>query len=238
MARQRRILIALVFALLAGIVIKLRGKKPDHETKKPVKQDLYQAPFSNPNAWLEEPPIIPDAYIIHLGPGHSTDSHSNAIKSNITPYIDRILETKNKATTIYIAHNISDVLLTSIRSDPGVTLIEYETLPLPPGTSKPTHQAPLQGCDAPRDEIEPESYQILLAPDYPLKTHYSVIGEDIEELIQNKYNFHTNKWVYSVKPVGKRLLSAIRSDRNVELVVCVSNRRRQTEGDLRPKDEL
>jgi hypothetical protein len=238
MARRRRVLIALGFAIVAGVIIRLRGQNLHHEIKSDAEEEIYQAPFSNPNAYLEEPPIVPDAYIVHLVQGHTIDAHSLAINSDIAPHLDHILDTKSKVTTIYIGHNISDSLLNSIRSDRGVTLVEYETLPFPNGTSKPTYQAPLQGCDSPRAEIEPESYQVLLAPDYPLRVHYSVIGEDIEELIQNKYNFHTNKWVYSVKPVGRRLLSAIRSDRNVELVVCESRKKRQTEGDLRPKGEL
>lgn len=239
MFRPKRALIILGFALVASIVIKLRlVQNPHHETNSNLAEQIYQAPFSNPNAYLEDPPIIPGAYIVHLRPGHSIDAHSSAIKANITPHIEQILDTKNKRTTIYVGHNIPEDLLTTIRSDLGVTLVEYKTLPFPGGTSKPAHQAPLEGCDAPRDEIEPEFYQVLLAPDYPLKVHYSVIGDDIEALIQDKYNFHTNKWVYSAKPIGRRLLAAIRADRNVELVVCVSRKRRQTEGDLRPKDEL
>lgn len=238
MARPRRVLIALVFAIIAGVVIRLRARGPNHETKTNPEEEIYQAPFANPNAWLEEPPIIPDAYIVHLSLGHSIEAHSHAIKSDISPHLDRTIETKSRITTVYVGHNISSPLLHAIRADPGVSLVEYETLPFPPGTSRPAHQAPLHGCDAPRAEIEPEAYQVLLAPDYPLKMHYAVVGEDMEGLVTDKYNFHTNKWVYSARPVGKRLLSAIRADRDVELVVCVSRRRRQTEGELRPKGEL
>lgn len=79
---------------------------------------------------------------------------------------------------------------------------------------------------------------MLLAPDYPFAEHYAAVGQDLEPYVRDRYNFHTNKWAYSVKPVDRQLLKAIRSDRNVELVVCESREKRQTEGDLRPKQEL
>jgi hypothetical protein len=242
MFRTRRILIALTFAILAGLVIRLRGRTPtNHEIKTHDKivEEVYQAPFSNPNAYLEDwTPIILDAYVVHLAPGHSIEKHSSSIKTDITSHIDRILDTKSKIETTYVGQNISSSLLTAIRSDPQVTLLEYATGPLPIGGFTPAHQAPLSGCDAPRAEIEPKSFQVLLAPDYPFEDHFAVVGQDIEPYVRNKYNFHTNKWVYSVKPVDLQLLKAIRSDRNVELVVCESRKKRQTEGDLRPKREL
>lgn len=242
MFRPRRILIALTFAILAGLVVRLRSGTPTNQeikTHDRIVEEVYQAPFSNPNAYLEDwTPIVPDAYVVHLAPGHSIEKHSSSIKTDMTPHIDRVADTKNKIETTYIGHNISSSLLNAIRSDPQVKLVEYETGPLPIGGFTPVHQAPLSGCDAPREEIEPESFQVLLAPDYPFKEHFAVVGQDIEPYVRNKYNFHTNKWVYSVKPVDLQLLKAIRSDRNVELVVCESRKRRQTEGDLRPKREL
>lgn len=240
MPRARRILIALIFAVIAGLVVRLR-RQTHHEIKphNSIAEESYQAPFSNPNAFLEDwTPIIPDAYVIHLAPGHSIEKHSLAIEVDITAHVDHILDTKSKVEITYVGRNISSSLLTAIRKDPQVRLIDYETGPLPVGGFTPVHQAPLQGCDAPRSEIDPESFQVLLAPDYSFKEHYAVIGVDIEPYVRNKYNFHTNKWVYSIKPVNRQLLKAIRSDRNVELVVCESKKQRQTEGDLRPKMEL
>jgi hypothetical protein len=238
MIRPRSVLITVTTGLIAGLVFRLWGKAPAQPN---IVQDQitepYQAPFSNPNAYLEDPSIIPDAYIIHLAPGHSIEDHSSAIRTEITPYIHRLEET-NKKGIIYTGKSIPYSLLSTIRADPRVSLVDYMLSPPTEGTPKPSYQAPLQGCDAPRDQIEPQSFQILLAPDYSFKDHFAVIGQDITPLIQNKYNFHTNKWVYSVKPVGRELLRAIRSDRGVELVVCESKVKRQTEGDLRPKGEL
>lgn len=239
MLNPRRVLVTLIIGLIAGLSFRLWGGSTPAQ---PVTQDRvlepYQAPFSNPNAYLEEPPIVADAYIIHFAHGHSIEKHSSAIGQDITPYIHQYEETKDKNEIIYSGQSISESLLTTIRADPGVSLVEYKLSPPEPGTHKPLYQASLQGCDAPRSQIEPQSFQVLLAPDYSFKEHFAVIGQDITPLIREKYNFHTNKWVYSVKPVERNLLRAIRSDRGVELVVCESRVKRQTEGELRPKMEL
>jgi len=239
MFRGRRVFIALLTALLAAIFIRFRGKS-HHETPiAPVLLDTiktpYQAPFSNPNAPLEEDVSL-DSYAIYLTPGYSLDDHKayHGHSEHVREILDRGKK-GYKDNTVYLGTNINQELLAKIRADPKVVQVEYEYLNTGESTGASSHLAPLEKCDGPVSERVEGSYQVLLAPDYSFKEHSKAVGRDVERLLNEKYNFHTNKWVYSIKPVDRAFLRAIRSDGGVELVVCEQRARRQTEGDLRPK---
>ena len=110
--------------------------------------------------------------------------------------------------------------------------MEYEYVGTP---SSPVYLAPLHNCDLPPGEVVKGAYQVLLAPDHSFEKHSEAVGRDMESVLVNKYNFHTNKWVYSVQGVGREFLRGIRGDKGVEMVVCEGTKKRETEGDLRPK---
>lgn len=239
MFTNRRLLIALLTAVFAALYLRFRGNS-HHETPSltpihPVSEAVetpYLAPFTNPNAPFEDD-ILPGRYTIHLTPGYSLDEHLEYTEKDRSKHVGRILSNLYKDKVVYIGRNIDETLLAKIRSDPKVEKLTYEYLGAP-GQS-PVHLAPLEKCDVPAQERVDGSYQVLLAPDHSFEKHSEVVGEDVESLLGEKYNFHTNKWVYSIKPVSKGLLKKIRSDPGVELVVCEQRAKRQTEGDLRPK---
>ena len=224
--------------MLAAIFLRTRGKSHHEIPLSPVLPDTintpYQAPFSNPNAPLEGD-VTPHSYNIYLSPGYSLDEHNahHGHSENVRTVLTG--EEKYKDNVVYLGTNINDDLLARIRADPKVVMVEYDQLITGESTGSPSHLAPLEKCDGPISERVEGSYQVLLAPEYSFKEHSKVVGRDVERLLTEKYNFHTNKWVYSIKPVDRAFLRAIREDRGVELVVCEQRARRQTEGDLRPK---
>ncbi|KAG9244264.1 hypothetical protein BJ878DRAFT_567722 [Calycina marina] len=236
---RRRAFIAILIALVSGLLLKFRRGSSSHEISssstapsEPAEPATpYEAPFSNPNAPLEDD-VIPGTYTIHLAPGYALDSHL-ATHHLDREHVAKILSALYKDKIVYTGTSISDPLLAKIRSDPHVSLISYEYLGVP-GTS-PSYLAPLEKCSGPVSERVEGAYQVLLAPDYGFESHSKVVGRDMLSLLDEKYNFHTNKWAYEVRGVDRGFLRDIRRDRGVELVVCVQMARRQTEGDLRPK---
>ena len=239
MSNRGRVFIALLTAFFAATFIRSRGKSHHETPSSKVLPDAietpYQAPFFNPNAPLEDD-VSPDSYLIYLTPGYSLDEHKahHGHPEHVGGLLDRGRK-GYKDNIVYVGTNFNDELLAKIRADPKVVMVEYDHLITGESLESPTHLAPLEKCDGPIKERVEGSYQVLLGPDYSFKEHSRVVGTDVEKLLQEKYNFHTNKWVYSIKPVDRALLRAIREDRGVELVVCEQRAKRQTEGDLRPK---
>lgn len=86
----------------------------------------YQAPWGNPDALPEH--IIPDNYILYLAPEHSMEDVSRVIGIDLQPYVDNVLPMRHQDYSVAVCvKGVDESLLTAIRSDPGVKMVERNT---------------------------------------------------------------------------------------------------------------
>jgi hypothetical protein len=72
--------------------------------------------------------IIPDNYILYLAPEHSVDDVSRAIGIDLQPHVGGTLPMRHKDYSVAVeVKQVSETLLTAIRSDPGVKMVEQNT---------------------------------------------------------------------------------------------------------------
>jgi hypothetical protein len=73
-----------------------------------------------------EPPTktVPGEFTVYLAPGYSLQQHSEAIKTDLTPYIRGDFNELFKGQVVYIAEGMDCRLLKAIRADRGVEFVE------------------------------------------------------------------------------------------------------------------
>ena len=82
--------------------------------------------------------------MVFLFPGHTLADHTAAIHFDITPFVYSTFDDLYPDRTVYLGRVINDTVLTAIRKDPGVELVEYETKVFLDDTS--VYRAPLSSC--------------------------------------------------------------------------------------------
>jgi hypothetical protein len=91
---------------------------PRNTTELVFGPQLYEAPL----LCIYPDLIIPRAYGVRLGRGHSINEHRAVIVNDIRPFIRDAIETQY-LELIYWAKDVDDQLLMAIRSDPKVLLV-------------------------------------------------------------------------------------------------------------------
>lgn len=81
----------------------------------------HQAPFQNKYDPLER--HIPEEYGIYLAQGYSVEQHSATVQHDITPHI-RTIFGFNEDKLVYWGQRIDEELLSVIRADPNVELVD------------------------------------------------------------------------------------------------------------------
>jgi hypothetical protein len=115
---RNRIIIGISATIIAVLALTLSIKS--YQIQSNPKKATYQAPLRR----CEDPDFrVLDSYHIYLHPGHSLQQHSEAIGTNIEPYIG-VMFVWYREKIAFSVVGVDDDLLARIRTDPGVDFLE------------------------------------------------------------------------------------------------------------------
>lgn len=77
--------------------------------------------------WPSEFTIAPETYEVRLLPGHSLESHFEAIKKDLTPFIEHVFDPPPHQV-VYLATRFNEELLATIRSDSNIEYVACELI--------------------------------------------------------------------------------------------------------------
>jgi hypothetical protein len=175
----------------------------------------YQAPLDDCIGTL-----VPGGYMVKLQPGHSLKDHSAAIGTEIKPHLESMRE-DNKfyglVSIFYVARDIDEELLASIRADRGVYRVACDQMSLPDFGIE-VYRAPLRGC---KKSVVSQDYIVRLIPGHSLKDHSKAINTDIEsQLLSTRIYDQHSSIAYWARDINKEMLATIRADTGVFYVEC------------------
>ncbi|CZR64134.1 uncharacterized protein PAC_14031 [Phialocephala subalpina] len=166
----------------------------------------------------------PDFYVVYHSSSTDAPNYPAAIQKDIMPYIRPQLSDILRNKLVYRANDIDESMLSTIRSDEHVVLVQcgLKQEPIQDAATKYRYKAPLYCLpDNDRRHRIPGAYVIMLTPGWTLKKHFAAIKRDLTPYIV--WHLDRNgfgRLEYHVDGLDDEHLIVIRLDEYVDLVLC------------------